>query len=646
MPDDPGSGPDAERPILFLSYARGDRARAQKLAAALQKVGFQVWWDALIEGGAQFANSISEALDRADAVIVLWSQSSVESDWVRDEAAIGRDRHRLVPLSLDGSKPPLGFRQYQAIRLDEWNGGADAPEIAAIARAVGGVSHSPIPELPAHRPDLPAHGAISRRTLIEAGVAAGALAATGAVGWAFRDEIFGGEPDPSIAVLPFKNLGADDGQAYFTEGLTEEVRAALRRIKGLKVLAGTSSEAASEEKADARTIARKLHVAWLLEGSAQLDADKVRVGVDLTDGKTGFSKWSTKVDRRLTDIFALQSEIAGLVAQAMSARVVTAEPPRGGTRNIKAYEHFLRGRSLFNLGKDEPTDRAALAQYDAALAEDPRFALAQAARSRVIAAIAIEYAPASQLKGLYDEAIDAAQRAIDIEPKLAEAQLAMGFALYTGRLDVAGARPFYDRAFALANGNADILLLFALYCSRAGRAADAQAAIAQALALDPLNPRTHRASGSIEYAARHYQAALAPLERALALNPNLSNAHSLIGYCKMQLGDLPGAAAAFEAEPHVIFRLSGLAIVHRKMGDEARARREFAGLVKEGGDAALYQQAQVLAQWGDANRAIAALEKARAVGDSGLIYFATDPMLDPIRGQPGFARLRQEMRLG
>jgi TolB-like protein/tetratricopeptide (TPR) repeat protein len=494
-------------------------------------------------------------------------------------------------------------------------------------------------------PELPTKRGISRRTMIEAGAAAGALAATGAVGWAFKDEIFGDGPEPSIAVLPFKNVGANESDTYFTEGLTEEVRSALRRIAGLKVLAGTSSEAASEEKSDVRTMARKLDVAWLLEGSSQLAADRVRIAVDLTDGKTGFSKWSTKVDRRLTDIFALQSEIAAMVAQAMTARVVTAEPPRGGTHDIKAYEHFLRGRSLFNLGKDEPTDRAALAEYDAALAEDPKFALAHAARSRVIAAIAIEYAPAGQLKGLYDEAINAAQRAIDIEPKLAEAELAMGFALYTGRLDVAGARPFYERAYALANGNADILLLFALYCSRAGRAADAQAAIAQALTFDPLNPRTHRASGSIEYAARSYRAALAPLARALQLNPGLSNAHSLIGYCKMQLGDLPGAMAEFEAEPHAIFHLSGLAIVQRKVGDKAKAEAYFEQLVREEGDAAAYQQAQVLAQWGEANQAIAALQKARAVGDSGLIYLATDPMLDPIRGQPAFARFAHEIGL-
>ena len=202
--------------------------------------------------------------------------------------------------------------------------------------------------------------------------------------WAIKEGVFGGgEAHNSIAVLPFKDLGADKEQAYFAEGLTEDVRASLRRISGLKVLAATSSEAASEEKADAKTIARKLDVAWLLEGSAQLAGDKVRIAVNLTDGATGFSKWSTKVDRKLTDIFALQSEIAALVARAMSITIVATEAPKGGTKNVEAYEHFLRGRALFNLGKDEPTDRAALAQYDAAISIDPQFARAHAARSRV-----------------------------------------------------------------------------------------------------------------------------------------------------------------------------------------------------------------------------------------------------------------------
>ena len=133
----PNEATVADKPVtIFLSYAREDEAQARRLAAALDHCGFTVWWDAMIEGGAAFAKTIADALDSADVVIVLWSVNSVGSDWVRDEAAHGRERHRLVPLSLDGTKPPLGFRQYQVIDFSRWRGRSQAPEIAAIERAI------------------------------------------------------------------------------------------------------------------------------------------------------------------------------------------------------------------------------------------------------------------------------------------------------------------------------------------------------------------------------------------------------------------------------------------------------------------------------------------------------------------------------
>ena len=121
---------------LFLSYARADEPFARKLATALEQAGFTIWWDAMIEGGAAFGRSIAEALERADAVLVLWSKTSIDSDWVKDEAAQGRDRHRLIPLAIDGTPPPLGFRQYQTIDLSHWNGRRTAPQFASLERAV------------------------------------------------------------------------------------------------------------------------------------------------------------------------------------------------------------------------------------------------------------------------------------------------------------------------------------------------------------------------------------------------------------------------------------------------------------------------------------------------------------------------------
>lgn len=636
------SAPDAGRSTtVFLSYARADRARAEKLAAALSDAGLEVWWDALIEGGAAFSQSIRTALDTADVVIVAWSKTSIDSDWVRDEAAVGRERKRLVPLSLDGSEPPLGFRQYHAIDVSRSRGKPGAEEIAAILRAVAAAAGEPATAVPVRGTTVS-----RRRALwIGSGVAAILVGAGGGL-LVWRAGLFGDDAvEDSIVVLPFKNLGGDPGQAHLSEGLTEEVRAALARNDALRVVAGTSSNAVHAETEDATTIARKLGVAWLLEGSVQRSKDIVRISTNLTDGATGFSRWSNTVDRNLTDVFAVQTEIARMVAEALSVRLATDAPAPGGTTSVAAYEAYLKGRALFNAARDEASDREALANYDLAISTDRDFALAHAARSRSLAALAAEHAKAEDLHALYEEAIAAARRAIAIAPDMAEGHLALGYALFTGKLDVAGARPAYDRAYALGRGDADILLLFALYCARGGQPAKAQVAITRAQMLDPLNPRTFRAAGSIDYSARRYEPAIAVLGKALALNPEISQAHGLIGNCLYFLGRIREARAAYATEPHDLFRLPGLAIADHRLGDVAAARRSMTRLIADLGDSALYQQAEVLAQWGDADAALAALERARAVGDSGLIYLSTDPMLDPLRRQPEFLTLLDELNL-
>lgn len=638
MSNVPEVAADAQRVTLFLSYARADRPRAQALAEALGKAGFEVWWDVLIEGGAKFAMMIGNALEKADAVVVLWSAHSITSDWVCDEAGQGRARHRLVPLSLDGSPPPLGFRQYHSIDLRRWNGRADAVEIDAIRRAVASALGKEAP--PKRETALPLS---RRRAMAIAGGVGASIIGGGLVAW--QSGLFGPAPVAarSIAVLPFKNLSGDPQQSFFSDGLTEEIRAALARTAGLKVLAATSSNTMRDNQDDAQTVARKLGVAYLLEGSIRRSNDMVRISTNLTDGRTGFSQWSQSLDRKITDIFAVESEIARLVTAALSIRLATEAPAPGGTRTIAALEAYLRGRALFNQAKDEATDRAALAQYDLAIAADPNFAQAHAGRSRALAAIASQHAKADELQSLYTASVAAARRAIELAPQLAEGHLALGYVLYTGKLDIKAARPSFDRAYALGRGNADTILLFALYCARAGRANEARNAIERAMALDPLNPRTFRAAGSIDYAARRYEQALAPLRQALRMNPSMANAHSLVGASLLQLGKLKEARAEFEAEPHDVFQLSGLAIVDRKLGNSASAKRYFDRLVTEIDDAALYQQAEVLAQWGDLDAAMTTLERARDIGDSGLIYLSTDPLLDPLRGQPRFKKLLGEL---
>ena len=622
---------------MFLSYAHADQATAQRLAAALAQHGYVVWWDGLIEGGAQFAKSIREALEAADAIVVLWSKRSIESDWVCDEAAQGRDRRRLIPLSLDGSLPPLGFRQYQTIDLGRWRGRADAPQIEAIRRAIAAaVGERPVAPRPTGWP-------IDRRRMIAGGVGTvAALAGGGLVAW--QSGLIGpaSAAARSIAVLPFRNL-SDSEQAYLSDGLTEEVRSALSRNAGLMVLAATSSAAASDDAGDARSIASKLAVAYLLEGSVQRAGDAVRVATNLTNGRTGFSLWSQRVERRLDDIFELQSEIARMVSNALTVRMATDNPAPGGTRNVRAYEAYSRGRALYNLAKDEATDREARAHYEVAIAADPKFALAHAGLSRVLASIAASHAEAAELKPLYAAAVSEARRAIALAPTLAEGHLALGYARFAGFLDVSGAKPSYDKARELGGGNADILLLYALFTARARHFAAAKTAIERAVVLDPLNPRSHRAAGTIAYAARDYDLAIGHFRRALALNPTMSNANAMLGNSLIALGRLDEARVALTAEKSAMFKFAGLAILEHRAGNPAAARRALDTLVAEAGDAALYQQAQVMAQWGQPDEAIGLLRRAREVGDPGLTAVASDPALDPLQRDPRFRAMVREL---
>ena len=459
---------------------------------------------------------------------------------------------------------------------------------------------------------------------------------------AFRDDLdAAGATERSIAVLPFKNLSGDSAQAYLSDGLTDEVRSALTRNAGLKVLAATTSNTARDDDRDARSIAARLGVAHLLEGSVQRAGEVVRVSIELTDGKTGFSTWSKRVDARLTDIFAFQSDIARTVSEALSVRMATQDPAPGGTRNVAAYEAYLRGKALYNLSKDEATDREAKALFENAIAADADFALAHAALSRVLASLASVYAPAAEIKPTFAAAIAEGKKAVALAPKLAEGQVALGFATFAGTLDVKGAREPYDLAYRYGRGSADILLLYALYTVRTGRPGEARSAIQRAVALDPLNPRAHRVAGVIAFAIRDFAGGPTHFRRALALNPTMANARAGLAACLGETGQYDEARKLLAAEPSAMFRLTGQAILEHRAGNRAAAEQAHTALLRDFGDAALYQQAEIMAQWGRPDVAMALLQRARAVGDAGLIAVASDPWLDPLKRDPlftGFVR--------
>lgn len=412
-------------------------------------------------------------------------------------------------------------------------------------------------------------------------------------------------------------------------------------------MAQASSGQFRERKEDAVTIAGKLGVEYLLDGSVRRAGDVVRVTADLIDGGTGFSRWSQIYERALSDIFAVQREISGRVANAILTRFAPGGGdatddtalPAGGTGSVEAYDAYLRGRALYDLSADEASERAALAQFDVAIAADPVYAAAHAARARSLTAIANQYGRVGEQAALYDAAVAAAERAIELAPDLADAHSTLGFTLFQGRLDARAARAPFERSRALGAGEATVLARYAQYSARCGRDGDAADAMERALVLDRLNPLIHRAASSIEYAARRWERAIPPARQALHMNPRLSRAHAAIGDALLQLGRLDEARTEYEREPVEDFRLTGMAIVERRLGAVPGAEHAYTRLVSEHGDRVLYQQAQVLAQWGRPREALDRLERARERGDSGLIYSRNDPFLDPLRGDPRFGNL-------
>ena len=631
---------------VFVSYSRDDKDRARQVIDLLEGAGVDVWWDGLLEGGQNYLPETEAALENADCVVVLWTARSVDSHWVRDEAQSGRERSCLVPVSLDGTQPPLGFRQFQTIDASGWKGEAGAPAAQDILRAVMAPGTAP-PKAPGR---MPGPGpAVSRRALLIGGAGAAGAAALGLIGWnALRGP---GGGSVTMAVMPFKNLSGDAEQVWFSSGLSNELRAILARNPRLRVSAPASSSAGKDGE-DEFALAQRLGVANILRGNVQLVEGIARVSVELVQVGDGLLRWADSFDRKFEDVLAVQSEIAQKVALSLMAEIASEDETQealqqqdeiGGTQSAAAYEAYLRGSALGELSAGVESDRAALAQFDAAIAADPDYASAHAMRSFMLGAIANATSDAGEVRRYYDLAIQAAQRAIEIEPRLAKAHQAIGFALNNGRLDPKAAKPHYDKARELGAGDADVLRSVAVYLAYGQRTAEAQEVIARVLELDPLNPLAYRAAGFVEYFARDFDQVVARMQRALELNPALASAPYMTGVAMYLQGRYPEALDQFAAEVVPLFRQTGQAIAHSKLGDRNAAEAAHAELLGQYGDAGLYQQAQIMAQWGRVAEAIALLERAMTERDPGMLFLPNDPILDPLRGEDSFRRLQNAL---
>ncbi|HEU4704897.1 MAG TPA: TIR domain-containing protein, partial [Sphingomicrobium sp.] len=356
---------------VFVSYKAEDRRRVRPLVEALEADGYSVWWDEQIGGGAAWRQAIETELNAARCVIVAWSKRSVgpEGTFVQDEAARAQQRRVYVPVTIDKVHVPLGFGEMQALSLTGWKGDRSDPRYQAVlaaVRRIAGEAASPAPHRLVPTP-------VSRRAVVGGGaVATVALAGGGA--WMLLKP--GSGASDSIAVLPFANLSGDPSQSYFSEGIAEELRSALARLTGLKVVGRTSSEALRND--DAETAARKLGVPNILTGSVRQSPSMIRVAAQLIDGRNGIERWSQNYDRAPGDAIKIQTDIAENVARALKVALgsaATAALTLGGTNNPKAHRLLLEA-DAHSYGDTRKSWERSIELIDAAIALDPTYAQA------------------------------------------------------------------------------------------------------------------------------------------------------------------------------------------------------------------------------------------------------------------------------
>ena len=448
------------------------------------------------------------------------------------------------------------------------------------------------------------------------------------------------EPQPaeaSIAVLPFVDMSPGGDNEYFSDGLTEELLNALAKIRALKVAGRTSSFAYKGKDQDLRVIGEELGVAHLLEGSVRMAGNRLRITAQLINADDGYHLWSETYDRELTDVFAIQIDIAEHVADALQVTLLgqdLAQIRAGGTDDIEAYNDYLRGIYYLNQGTREDAVKQGVAALESALARDPAYA--QAWYSLGVAMTALIANAWASLDESWARLEEAARQARRLAPELGGGHALNAFLLsyrdFRWQEGVASMR----RAAALEPGNANIVLNLALMLRNVTLDEEVIEAGRKAVELEPANLLNQLYLGYSYVLKRRCGEAEAVLRQVIAADPTYRRPRYYIGVCHYLEGEYEAALALFDEEPLPWMRHTGRPLALHRLGRTEEAEAALKTLVENHGATAAYQQAQVAAQWGDLDRAFDSLEVGFGAGDVGVTTLLTDPLMEPLHGDPRF----------
>src|SRR3982751_1828086 len=455
---------------VFISYARDDQGIAARVAKGLQAAGFDVWWDADLPAHRDYSEIIERNLEQAKAVVVIWSKAAARSQWVRAEADFARNAGKLVQAGIDGSTPPMPFNQIQCADLKGWRGAAShagwaklQSSVQALVSGEGGAATTST--------GLPWWDRIKASRWVVTGALALVIALFGLTLFLLRP---GEEKKPVLAVLPFRSISAQDES--LVAGMWEDTRTAIGRNPQLVVLGpNTAQQLADKGEGAARKAAD-----YLVEASVRTAGDKIRVSANLVRTRDGEQVWSQDFDRKLDDVFALQSEIASQIEGRIRGRLAE----KGGVMP----QHIATSGDVYALYSDarvkiRKRDSSLLPAVRKQLLEvvkaDPNYAPAWSALSQIDRMLP----PREKGWDLTDHAVEYARKAVDLAPNLAAGHAALALAL---ELKGPVARAEIERAVQLDPNDFEAITWLGNQSVNEGRKREALAAYVRAAEIEPL----------------------------------------------------------------------------------------------------------------------------------------------------------------
>ena len=446
----------------------------------------------------------------------------------------------------------------------------------------------------------------------------------------------------SIAVLPLLNESGDPKDEYFSDGLSEELIAALAQIRELKVIGRSSSFRFKDRKEESKIIGEKLGVSTLLEGTVRKQGERVRIVAELINAADGIELWTRTFDRELKDIFAVQQEIAAAVAASLKMTLLGANQrpsTDSATQNIEAHNAYLLGHYHFQRRNIEDY-RKAVSHFDEAIRLDPQYALAYAERSEAWTLIGDL---SGESKTAWPRAQSDAEHAVAIAPALAEAHGALGWVRFFVEWKFAEGLEELRRAKELSPANPTANDLLGRVLPYLGKLDEAEAQARQAVELDPLGFTQNNLARILWFKGKNDEADKVA-RRVAELQPTAASSRRWQVLIAVQRGDGEAALREAQSEPDEGYRRFLIALAHYVRGDRNAADAALSELIQYGRDTLAYQIAEVYAVRGDTDKAFEWLQVSYDNHDTGTLAILVDPLLHGLRDDPRYKALVAKMK--